>query len=276
VQGQRSVLKGFVFANSERLIKAAEPSRLKGLARMRMAKRETSGAPRSSVSTCPFSGASAESYADTATDSIFSPEIRVSSLQILRIIYYWILARGNFSEAIRRTLGALRRRSFSIKIGKYRGLFTTELPLIERVLVRNPGQYPKTQWEQRVLKPVMDGGLIILEDDHWRQDRRVLAGCFGKEYLSMLPSLVREACHARLFHWRKGALDMSHEMRCLVNDVIRRYFLGQALTDSDEFAQLYERAENELEIRVFDPFRVRERYRAWRAELEAQCRGGSH
>lgn len=227
---------------------------------MGMARREKSSSAQNSVSVCPFSGATLE----PELSSVFSKETEVSCVQIFRIAFHWVVARGNFSEAIRRTLSALGRRSFSVKFGKYRALFTTEQNRIQQVLVREPAQYPKTQWEQRVLKPVMDGGLIILEDDHWQHDRRVLAGCFGKEFLAKLPNSVHEACHSRIANWRRGIIDVSHEMRCIVNDVIRRYFLGEALSDTDEFARLYERAEGELEARVFDPFRIRERYLAWK------------
>jgi cytochrome P450 len=114
----------------------------------------------------------------------------------------------------------------------------------------------------------MEGGLIILDGEEWERHHRAVASCFGPAAMTKLVTAISRVAGARMSRFG-SAVDVSHEMRCIVNAVMFRYFLdGLDLDEADgagaldHYSRLFERLERGLESRVVDRYFVRERLRA--------------
>lgn len=176
------------------------------------------------------------------------------------LLWSMLMTRGNFIRAIQRMLARHQAKTLLFKIGPRRLVLTVDPAVAHQVLVEDTVEYPKTDWEERVLKPVMDGGLIILQGDDWKTHRHALASCFGASRMPELMSMTQDATQTRMAHWQ-GTVNLSHEMHCIVNDVMFRFFLDGHRLDSDQevpggvdtMARHFEFVEKGLEDRVFDP-----------------------
>jgi cytochrome P450 len=178
-------------------------------------------------------------------------------------------AKGNFVEAMRRLFTARGQKTIHLGFWPLRLCFTSDPAFVHEVLVSRGMEFEKTAWEERVLEPAMKEGLIILQGEEWKRHRHAVAPAFSPRYINRLPALVRDAVHARFALWRseKGTvreIDASLELRCLINDVIFRYFLNdsslRATPMSDRaalFARHYKVLEEGLENRVFDSIGLR-------------------
>jgi cytochrome P450 len=176
-------------------------------------------------------------------------------------------ARGNFAEAVRRMLSEYRRGTLYLRVGRKPVVISADPRFARRVLVEHASHFPKTGWEKRVLKPTMEDGLIILEGKAWKEHRAGVAPCFSASLMEDLGNTVADATRSRLTSWQ-GKVAVGHEMRCITNDVLTRFFLhDHRISDGgngslDRYAQTFARLEQGLEDRVFDPLALIDRLRA--------------
>jgi cytochrome P450 len=52
---------------------------------------------------------------------------------------------------------------------------------IRKVLVESPADYRKSALERRILSARLRNGLVAVEDEQWRSQRRTLAPLFGRK-----------------------------------------------------------------------------------------------
>jgi cytochrome P450 len=174
------------------------------------------------------------------------------------IIFSILKARGNFAEAVRRMLRDYKRKTLFLKVGWKSLVISVDPGFARSVLVDHAQDFPKARWEKRVLKPVMEGGLIILEGNDWKEHRTAVAPCFSASLMDELGTIVVGAARDRISKWQRR-IQVGPEMRCITSDVLARFFLrGHRISDRgngalDHYARTYARLEEGLEDRVFDP-----------------------
>jgi cytochrome P450 len=138
--------------------------------------------------------------------------------------------------------------------------------LCREVLVGSSDEFSKTSLEHRVLAPVMEDGLVILEGERWKERRRASAACFGARAIEELTATLQQSASQRVDGW-KATVELEHECRCIIMESMTRFFLnglstGELPRGTDDFSRSYSRVEKGLESRVFDRLFLKERLRA--------------
>src|ERR1700736_5935629 len=65
---------------------------------------------------------------------------------------------------------------------------------IRKVLVENPADYRKSALERRILSARLRNGLVAVDDEQWRSQRRTLAPWFGRKMvLRFAPAMAAAA-----------------------------------------------------------------------------------
>ena len=146
-----------------------------------------------------------------------------------------------FSRFIRNPLQALPRAVYTepfVTYGKKRPLVTwvTDPELIERVLLKDVAQFPKTELDRRVLSPMLGDGILTAEGDSWRSQRKLASPIFRyAELLGYVPTMV-DATEQLIEDWvgrgREFLTDIEEAMTDTTFSVITRTVL--AGIDEDE------------------------------------------
>jgi cytochrome P450 len=173
-----------------------------------------------------------------------------------KLVWEMCRAGGNLGEALRRILLHHETLSLRLRLGHLPATLTADPGLAPQLLASHSHVWKKARWERRVLCPVMEGGTIILEDEEWKERRHAIAPTFSASSLKRLSGLISQAARSRLLHWR-GSVNVSHEMRCILNEAIAGYFLDGPFDERcplsiDELAVRFARLEQGLEDRVVD------------------------
>ena len=140
------------------------------------------------------------------------------------LVFSVLKARGNFADAVRQMLSVFGQRTLHLRVGGRPVVISADPRFARRVLVEHSSDFVKTGWEKRVLTPSMKDGLIILEGAEWRQHRAAVAPCFSGHLMEGLAHTVADASRDRLARWKR-TVAVGHEMRCVTNDVLTRFFL---------------------------------------------------
>lgn len=111
---------------------------------------------------------------------------------------------------------------------------------IRRVLVDNTANYRKDPLQKRVLGPGVRGGLLDVEGDDWRVQRRTLAPLFTPKTVATFAKAINTAAEdlvARWLRWRDGrVIDIQPEMARVTLDVLGRTIFSDGLgRESDQF-----------------------------------------
>src|SRR5260370_28993641 len=174
------------------------------------------------------------------------------------LIFSVVRARVILEEAVWRMLRAFKCKTLQLKVG-WKTVVIAVVPGFARsVLADHASDFPKARWEKRVLKPVMNGGLIVLDGNDWKEHQAAVAPCFSGSKMDELGAMVIDATRDRLAGWQ-GKIHVGAEMRATTSDVLARFFLhDHRLSDGhhgslDRYARTYARLEEGLEDRVFDP-----------------------
>jgi cytochrome P450 len=111
---------------------------------------------------------------------------------------------------------------------------------IRRVFVDNAGNYRKDALQKRILGRVLSEGLVEVEGDDWRAQRRTLAPLFTpKTVYSFTPAIISAAedLVARWMRLREGrTIDIRPEMSRVTLDVLGRTIFSDGIgQDLDQF-----------------------------------------
>lgn len=101
----------------------------------------------------------------------------------------------------------------------------SEPAAIRRVLMANVGNYQKDWLQRRVLSGVLANGLLTVEDDQWKLQRRALAPLFSRKTVLAFTTAMVEAAEALVerLHQREGqVVDFANEATRITVDVLER------------------------------------------------------
>ncbi len=111
---------------------------------------------------------------------------------------------------------------------------------IRRVLVDNTANYRKDPLQKRVLGPGVSDGLLDVEGDDWRAQRRTLAPLFTPRTVASFAGAINTAAEDLVARWlrlRDGrVIDIQPEMARVTLDVLGRTIFSDGLgRDFDQF-----------------------------------------
>jgi len=111
---------------------------------------------------------------------------------------------------------------------------------IRRLLVDNAANYRKDSLQKRVLGPGVLGGLLEVEGDRWRAQRRTLAPLFAARTLASFAPAIDAAAQDMIQRWLKHrdgrVIDMQPEMARVTLDALGRTIFSDGLgRDAREF-----------------------------------------
>ena len=110
------------------------------------------------------------------------------------------------------------------------------MPFTQQVLVQRPGTYDKGTIQYRSLSLVTGDGLLVAENDRWREQRPVVQPAFHHGFLPAVAQVVREESGSLIARWRlspAGAVvDIEAAMMDLTLRVVGRCLFGDDLRGS--------------------------------------------
>jgi cytochrome P450 len=116
----------------------------------------------------------------------------------------------------------------------------SEPAAIQRVLLDNAGNYRKDDFLLRILAGVLDNGLLTVDGDQWRRQRRAVAPLFARKSIFTFAPRVADAGEALAARWNRlpegSVIDIADEMTRVTLDVLRRTIFSQGIErDIEEF-----------------------------------------
>jgi cytochrome P450 len=120
-----------------------------------------------------------------------------------------------------------------------RALVLNQPDAIRRVLIDNQSNYEKDTLQRRVLSAGLGEGLLSVEGERWRAQRRALAPLFARRTVSEFSVPMIEAAEALTTRWseRSGnTIDVAAEMTRTTLDVLQRTIFAEGLSrDPEQF-----------------------------------------
>jgi cytochrome P450 len=105
-------------------------------------------------------------------------------------------------------------------------LLVHEPNAIRHVLLENAANYRKDRLQRRVLSAGLNDGLLSVEGEQWRLQRRVLAPMFARKTVMDFTSAMIEAAEALIHRWSglgdRATVDVAAEMARVTLDVVER------------------------------------------------------
>lgn len=137
-------------------------------------------------------------------------------------------------------LDVLFERSYSMKMGHYRqpGLdvfMVNESSLVQKILVKQPKQYPKHRLMHQMLEPLLGNSIFTTNGEVWERQRRLMDQAFEQARLKLVFPLMCDAVsamEARLDEVADGqSYAVDAEMTHVTADIIFRTILTSPLSD---------------------------------------------
>ncbi len=114
----------------------------------------------------------------------------------------------------------------------------TDPAAIRRVLGENAGNYRKDGLQRRVLSPGLGDGLLTVEGDAWKVQRRTLAPLFTPKTVAGFTGMMIDAGAALVARWRRQregrTIDIHAEMGRATLDVLGRTIFSDGIGQNPE------------------------------------------
>lgn len=145
-----------------------------------------------------------------------------------------------FFSARRSWLDSLYERSYRMQMGEVHlpglDLYMVNAPaLVRRVLVEEPGEFPKSELMGTALRPLLGDSILTTNGAQWARQRAMMEPAFAQARVQVAFPLMREAVQAmlaRLGTQPQGAVhDMEIEMTHVTADIIFRTIFSQPLAE---------------------------------------------
>ena len=144
-----------------------------------------------------------------------------------------------FFSARRSWLDSLYERSYRMQMGEVHlpglDLYMVNAPaLVRRVLVEEPGEFPKSDLMGDALRPLLGDSILTTRGAQWARQRAMMEPAFAQARVQVALPLMREAVQAMLA--RLGAQpqgsghDVEIEMTHVTADIIFRTIFSQTLS----------------------------------------------
>jgi cytochrome P450 len=212
---------------------------------------------------------------------------------LARLLGHIIASGGDAAKAAEKFAATGPSLTNDVGLGPLRVRLTVDPDVARRLLVTEADEAHKLALEHHVLGPVMRDGLILLEGQAWAQRRQAVASAFASELMPDVLETTRRVTGARLASW-SGRVNISHEARCLIYDLMLRFFAGGTAVgegpdeqSTDAYGRHFACAEQALERRIWDPLNLHERIKrmtgrssdlgdeaAWRRPLRRRIAAG--
>ncbi|MEO8669003.1 MAG: cytochrome P450 [Bauldia sp.] len=115
-------------------------------------------------------------------------------------------------------------------------------PAIRQILVEKTADYKKSKLQNRVLSVALKNGLLTVEGDQWRGQRRTIAPQFGKKTVMRLAPHMVDAGNAMIWRWREGGeghvFELMTELSRLTLDALVRTIFADGLGNDAEAMRL--------------------------------------
>lgn len=112
-----------------------------------------------------------------------------------------------------------------------RALVVSEPAAIQRILLENASNYHKDDLLLRILSPALSNGLLTVDGEQWRRQRRAVAPMFARKAIVGYATAMKEVADALVDRWRQkehGAiLDVAEEATHATLEVLQRTIFSQ-------------------------------------------------
>lgn len=109
---------------------------------------------------------------------------------------------------------------------------------IQRVLLENAGNYRKDDLLLRILSPALSNGLLTVDGEQWRRQRRAVAPMFTRRAITNYAQPTKHVADALVQRWlsyREGTvLDVASEATGATLDVLQRTIFSKGIGRSTE------------------------------------------
>ncbi len=111
---------------------------------------------------------------------------------------------------------------------------------IQHVLLDNVANYRKDDLLLRILSPGLDNGLLTVEGEQWRRQRRALAPLFARKTIHGFAPAMTAAADALVARWSRlpdgSTVDIAKDVTLVTLDVLQRTIFSQGIErDTEEF-----------------------------------------
>jgi cytochrome P450 len=121
-------------------------------------------------------------------------------------------------------------------------LLVHEPGAIRRVLLENAANYRKDRLQRRVLSAGLNDGLLSVEGEQWRKQRRVLAPMFARRTVMDFTAAMMGAAETMIERWSAlgdhPTIDIAAEMAKVTLDVVERTIFSDAFGSDAEDIRL--------------------------------------
>jgi cytochrome P450 len=118
-----------------------------------------------------------------------------------------------------------------------RAVVVNQPDAIRRVLIENQSNYQKDTLQRRVLSAGLGEGLLSVEGERWRGQRRMLAPLFARRTVLEFSAAMIAAAQALTTRWSDvsgSAIDVAAEMTRITLDVLQRTIFSDGLSRNPE------------------------------------------
>ena len=155
-------------------------------------------------------------------------------------------------------IDALSHKSYEMLLGHFwlpamRVFIINDPKLVERILVKEPANYPKHRLMHESLEPLIGSSPFTTNGRLWARQRRMLDQAFGHARLSLVYPLMQQACADMLGRFEQHglgkSLDVDAAMTHVTADIVYRTIFStplsqaQAATLFDAFTRYQESAQ---------------------------------
>jgi cytochrome P450 len=104
---------------------------------------------------------------------------------------------------------------------------------IQRVLLDNAGNYRKDDLLLRILSPALSNGLLTVDGEQWRRQRRAVAPMFARKAIGSYVRPMKDAADALVCRWlahpEGSTIDVAQEATDATLNVLQRTIFSQGL-----------------------------------------------
>lgn len=142
------------------------------------------------------------------------------------------------------------------RIGPQRFLALSDPAEVERVLVKEHREFPKSQQFWRQVKALFGNGLLISDGPYWQRQRRLAAPAFAGQRLTGNAAVMVDVSERAMAGWRTGEpRDLHTDMMALMLRVAAKTMFGSELEDDVAVMEAsLNDALDEVAARVARPF----------------------
>lgn len=142
---------------------------------------------------------------------------------------YWKLFRKDILSAQPEHLYRAKMAEFRTPF--FRSYLVNELDLVREVLIRRPGDFPKSDRVTRGLRPLLGQSVFITNGDVWAHQRRIIDPAFeGGRVKDSFPGML-DAAIAAVSRIEPGVLDVEAMASHATADVIFRTLFSRTIED---------------------------------------------